>query len=141
MDAKIHLRSRRSAFFEDDDVIDLTAAGRYERTKGGFDLIYPEQIMSGSWVNTTVSYDGGVVTVKRDGDVVSAIVVEMFRRHNCLYKTPFGVIRIGVYGDLVSHKKNERGGELRLKYTLDQNGGELFDTEMDIEYTFKGASV
>lgn len=74
-------------------------------------------------VTTLHVENGNRVTMTRTGNYQSELIMELGRRHNCHYTTPYGELMIGVFTQKVKSLMDEHGGRLEFRYTLDFNAG------------------
>ena len=70
---------------------------------------------------TTVMMDGAVLSIDRQGEMSSHLILEQGVRHECLYTTPMGQMFIGIFTDKIKADVNEHGGEISAAYQLDFN--------------------
>lgn len=107
----------------DENVIEFSTDGKLESIEDGVCLYYDESELLGAEncrSSLSVLKDRSVV-LERTGDMNSRLVIEVDKRNNCFYDTPYGSMKIGIYGELIESTLNENGGELKLKYTLDSD--------------------
>ncbi|MDR3552868.1 MAG: DUF1934 domain-containing protein [Clostridia bacterium] len=114
------------------DIIELVTAGRYYKKDGSFYISYKESEATGlEGVTTTLKVDGqSSVTLIRNGNQRSRLVLEKGRRHQSLYDTGFGAMTVGVSGCKIKSCLNELGGELVFNYTLDINSNTVSQNEV-----------
>ena len=84
----------------------------------------------------TVSEDNTVSIVRR-GQFSSEMMVEKGKRHHTFYKTPYGELTMGIYGNQVYWGKGEDGAYLEMVYTLDFNNGFVSENKMEISIDYK----
>lgn len=86
-------------------------------------IIYPEysEEVPSKRTDTTVTLENGVLSVDRQGEMSSHLILEKGKRHECLYQTPMGQMFIGIFTDNVHAKLDESGGEITASYQLDFN--------------------
>ena len=70
---------------------------------------------------TTVTFNGGVLSIDRKGEMSSHLLLEEKVRHECLYSTPMGQMFIGIFTDKITCDIDEHGGEISAAYQLDFN--------------------
>ncbi|MEE0265589.1 MAG: DUF1934 domain-containing protein [Acutalibacteraceae bacterium] len=119
---------------EDSDKVDVTTVGQYTVAPTGNKFIrYAEYDSENLSVvqNTTIKIADNIITITRDGNYGSQLMLEIGKRHQCHYSTPMGELMIGVYTHKMDIALDENGGEMSVAYTLD------FDTAVVSENTFK----
>lgn len=62
------------------------------------------------------------------------MIFEKNRRNHCLYHTEFGTMTFGVFTSEIEFGGDEKGGNLKLKYTLDMNSTLISKNELDIKF-------
>ncbi len=115
------------------EALELTTEGRYGEKNGDLLITYKDSMMSDEYgaVNTAIKLSSeGVVTVSRRGAYNSKFTLEKGKRCNCAYSTPFGVMTMGFFGEEITSTLCEKGGELRLKYTVDVNKSQINKNEI-----------
>ena len=60
------------------------------------------------------------------------MMVEKNTRHHTFYRTPYGELTMGIYGNQVEWSKDDNGGVLKMKYSLDFNNGFVSENTMKI---------
>ena len=99
-------------------------------------LTYRETQEDGSPMTTTIWADLSrspvQVELARIGTHDSRMTVEQGKRHHSLYAIGPCEFALGVYGELVDCRLNERGGRLRMRYTLDINAAYAGRNTLDI---------
>ena len=78
---------------------------------------YPEDNPSQK-SETTVTLENGVLSIDRQGEMSSHLILEKGKRHECLYRTPMGQMFIGIFTDEISADLNEHGGVITAAYQL-----------------------
>ena len=82
---------------------------------------------------TTITVSGSdTVSIIRNGQFSSEMMVEKGKRHLTFYRTPYGELTMGIYGTNVEFEKDEKGATLKLKYDLDFNNGFVSENTMKI---------
>lgn len=125
------------------DSIELTTTGAYYRDDTARYIIYREYDSENpevSSLNTVKIEEDGIISVLRDTEGSSALILEKGRRHQCHYSTMYGDLSVGVFTDTVNNNLCENGGELRVSYTLDFNAGLVSKNEIYIKVTEKEVS-
>lgn len=103
------------------DKVSLMTRGNFVQREDRFFISYKETEATG--------YQGSITTVKAEGDkkvsmlrngqMPSRLVIELGKRHVCHYDTGFGSLSLGVAADEIENSLTEHGGELMFSYTLD----------------------
>ena len=107
---------------EESDTIELTTAGRMEKTDDGWLLTYKESETTGmEGVLTSLHISDKGVMLERSGAMNSLLVLEKGKRHLCSYETGYGCLTMGVYTRELHNRLEKSGGELEFAYTLDIN--------------------
>lgn len=104
------------------DKIELETAASYVMRDGSRYITYKEYDAEDpdKHYRTTVRVDSnGVVTVMKGGAENHNLILEQGVRHKCEYNTPYGSLTLGVYTDRVSADLDDKGGEIRVKYSID----------------------
>ena len=96
----------------DTDTIEVITTGDMTIADGKVTIIYPEyaQDEPSKVTDTTVTLEGGVLSIDRQGEMSSHLILEQGVRHECLYRT-----------DKISSDIDEHGGEINAAYQLDFN--------------------
>ena len=115
------------------DRIEVMTTGHFMKKGERFVIGYKEysQEEPMSYYDNLIKVDGGVVTIIRKGEIRSQLILELNKRHQCVYNTPVGNMTIGVFTRSMINKLTEKGGRLEVSYTLD------FNSDMVSENSFK----
>lgn len=109
------------------DKIEVFTAGDMTIEGDKITITYPEypeekgSALSAQTTETTVTLENGVLSIDRQGEMSSHLILEKGKRHECLYQTPMGQMFIGIFTDEIKTDLNERGGEITAAYQLDFN--------------------
>lgn len=105
------------------DTIEVITAGDMRTENGRITITYPEYSDENpaKRTDTAVTYESGVLSIDRQGETASHLLLEQGVRHECLYTTPMGQMFIGIFTDSVNIELDENGGEIRAAYQLDFN--------------------
>ena len=76
--------------------------------------------------------NNNTVSIVRRGQFSSEMMVEKNTRHHTFYSTPYGELTMGIYGNQVEWSKDDNGGVLKMKYSLDFNNGFVSENTMNI---------
>lgn len=77
------------------------------------------------------------MTLMRDNSA-TRLILEKGKRHFCQYDTGYGQLMVGVFTSSFSSNLDERGGSLRVRYTLDINSS--LSSNNEISVTIKEAA-
>lgn len=105
------------------DTIEVITEGDLHIGDGKITVTYPEypEDHPEQHTDTTVTLEGGVLSIDRRGEMSSHLILEQGVRHECLYQTPMGQMFIGIFTDRIHADLNEHGGEISACYQLDFN--------------------
>lgn len=104
------------------DKISETARGSFRMENGKSYIVY----QSGGSSNL-LKVDGEVVTLNRTGEYGSKMRYEPGRHTGVAYKTPYGLIKMGLFTRFTEHCLTPDGGMVHLNYTLETNGDKLYN--------------
>ncbi len=104
------------------DKIDLKTRAAYMTKNGSryisyteYDTMNPKQTY-----RTTIKVSPeNVVTVMKGGTENHNLMLEQGVRHKCEYITAFGMISLGIFTDSVKVNLNDKGGTIKVHYTID----------------------
>ena len=114
--------------------IELTTTGSYSMINGRWVLLYDEMSEDKTTViKTIVKTDNKSVTITRNGEGSSKLIMTEGERNMCHYRTQFGDILMGVYCNEVNNDLNDSGGIISMSYTLDVNATVLSDNKVTIK--------
>lgn len=105
------------------DKIEVITEGDMTITDGKTVIVYPEytQDTPAQRTDTTVTLENGVLSIDRQGEMSSHLILEQGVRHECLYQTPMGQMFIGIFTDSIKNDLDENGGTINAAYQLDFN--------------------
>ena len=78
------------------------------------------------------------VTIIRNGEIQTRLILEKGRRHQCHYRTIMGDLMIGVSAETIKNELTESGGKLHVIYSLDFNNEIVSNNEFYINVEEKG---
>ncbi len=82
---------------------------------------------------TTITvFKNDTVSIVRNGQFSSEMMVEKNNRHLTFYRTPYGELTMGIYGNQVEWSKDDKGAVLKMRYSLDFNNGLISENTMII---------
>ena len=112
---------------------EMTVAGTifYEKDKVIIEYIENNE-ETGPEETTITVLENNIVSIVRKGQFSSEMMVEKNVRHHTFYSTPYGELTMGIYGNQVEWSKDDNGGILRMKYSLDFNNGFVSENTMKI---------
>ena len=114
--------------------IELTTTGNYSRVNGRWVLLYDEMSEDKTAViKTMIKVDNKSVTITRNGEGSSKLIMTEGERNMCHYRTQFGDILLGVYCNEVNNELSDSGGKISMSYTLDVNASVLSENKVTIK--------
>ena len=114
--------------------IELTTTGSYSKLNGRWVLLYDEMSEDKTAViKTMVKVNDKSVTITRNGEGSSKLIVTEGERNMCHYRTQFGDILLGVYCNEVENDLKDSGGTISMSYTLDVNASVLSENKVTIK--------
>lgn len=123
------------------DKIELQTVGSYLLKPGrayiGYKE-YDEENPSISSNNLIKVKNDNLVTIIRNGEVETRLILEKGRRHLCHYRTVVGDLMIGVFADTINNELTDKGGKLHVSYSLDFNNELISNNEFYIDVKEKG---
>lgn len=118
------------------DKIELQTVGKYimkpDHAYIGYKE-YDEENPSVSSNNIIKVENDNKVTIIRNGEIQSRLILEKGRRHQCHYRTMVGDMMIGVFADTINNELNDNGGKLHVSYSLDFNNELISNNEFYID--------
>ena len=120
---------------EQKESTELLSRAVYEKTNRGYKLTYDESEATGFKGSTTTIelFDGKKVVMSRTGSVISNLIVELGKKHHCVYGTPYGDLMVGVNANYIHSELDDNGGKLDFKYVIDVNSSYVGDFDISIE--------
>lgn len=102
--------------------VNLTTLGSYVHKGDKRFIMYKEYAEGDAAPRTSVLKveKGGKVTLMHTGDA-TRLILEKGKRHLCQYDTGFGSMMVGVFTSDVESRLHDKGGDLKIHYTLDIN--------------------
>ena len=94
---------------------------------------YDEENPSVSSNNIIKVENDNKVTIIRNGEIQSRLILEKGRRHQCHYRTMVGDMMIGVFADTINNELSDNGGKLHVSYSLDFNNELISNNEFYID--------
>ena len=127
----------KQRFGKDSDKIELTTVGTFEETDSDYVLKYnEEQEPPFASVKTTlkIAKDEKTVSLMREGNSGSLLIIERSKRNLCNYATEFGEILMGIYGKNIELDCGENSGSFNFDYDIDINGAISSQNEVEVTY-------
>lgn len=116
----------------DTESYEMSTRGIWESDISGYKISYDEQYDELKGCHTELTVNGSCVSMIRTGSFNTEMTIEMGKRHNCQYQSPFGSMLIGISAQKVSSDITDGKGTLELKYTIDFYGGVASENELII---------
>lgn len=118
----------------EEETTELFTQGRYYEKNGSWYITYEETETTGyEGCRTTLRVQDHQVSLIRQGDYRSRLVVEENQRNIGYYATPVGELMIGVSAREVDNRLTPFGGTLEFSYALDLNASLLSDNRITIQ--------
>ena len=117
------------------DEIEMMTEAVLERKDGRISVTYKERTEGFENVKTSVSFmenDRNIITVSRGGGG-EGFVIEKGKRNFSLYRTPYGIIEMCVYGKNVENNLTLDGGEIIMDYSVELKGMTAQRTRMKLK--------
>ena len=102
------------------DKIEVITEGDIRETGDKLVITYPEYPEDDPQkkTDTTVTLDGGILSIERKGEMSSHLILEQGKRHECLYQTPFGALPLTTNASRYHAALSAAGGQADVCYTL-----------------------
>ena len=101
-------------------------------------LKYEEETEDGAATTTMHYIKRKGLSIKRESEMQSFLIVEKNKRHLSHLRTPYGVFEIGVTGTELLCEIEEQSGKLFFDYTTDTNGSPLGVMSFKLRFYKKG---
>lgn len=104
--------------------------------KNGMAIVQYTDVLYGDTeqeIKTSVKIFNNTVTLTRNGETQSRIVITPGRRQACVYETPYGSFVFGFTGEKLRHRFTEQGGELFVRYRVDTEKQPLQTNEITLK--------
>ena len=116
--------------------VEITTQGSFFWNKGHWLLRFEEFFDEDIRSETTVTVKAkDCVAIVHSGDITTELTVELGKRHNSHYLTPYGELMIGIDAVEIDDRVTEYGGTLRLVYSIDYYSSVAAVKEINIEIT------
>ena len=116
----------------DTESYEMSTRGIWESDLSGYKISYDEQYDELKGCHTELHVKGSCVSMVRTGSFNTEMTIEMGKRHNCQYQSPFGSMLIGISAQKVASDIIDGKGTLELRYTIDFYGGVASENELII---------
>ena len=118
----------------DVETISLSTLGSFEISDDKFYITYEETEATGfnGDITTFTVEKNNRAILERRGKVTSKLFIEKGQKHMCHYRTDAGNLVIGILADTIENRLTSKGGEVKLRYTLDLNSNVLSTNEINI---------
>ena len=103
----------------------------YEEDKSIIEYIENNE-ETGPEETTITVFANDTVSIVRNGQFSSEMMVEKNNRHLTFYRTPYGELTMGIYGNQVEWSRDDKGAVLKMRYSLDFNNGLVSENTMII---------
>lgn len=115
------------------EVIEMTSLASFEGNADDYSITYCDEDGDLKGCKTTLHVEkGSMVTIRREGDYSSHIIVEKNARHISHHVTPYGTFAMGVSALDVDSKMTEKGGKLSFRYSTDMDMRPIGEIQFDI---------
>ena len=107
----------------DSETVDLTTTGSFYKKDDKYYVCYNESAATGfDGSKTCVKVWDNGASITRFGKYHSCLMIEKGITNLCNYDTPAGSLVLDINGVEVESNLTEKGGEIRLAYTLNTSG-------------------
>lgn len=103
------------------DTIEVITTGDYYEKDGHKYILYKEYDNENpeKFTKTTIDILNDKITIKRENEYTSILLLEKNERHQCHYQTEMGSVVMGVYTKDLEDKLSATGGNLTVNYQID----------------------
>lgn len=116
-----------------EEPIELQTPGKFGVINNKYYIVYEESDMTGfSDTTTTLKVWEDNVTVTRKGRFNMKLSYENGKKNLCLYPTPYGEIAASIQTFDVDFSFNEKGGKLRVDYTIDADNENFCKNSLNV---------
>lgn len=132
--AVVKLTATQMCDDEEPEVIEYLTEGLLEKRPDGLAVLFDEPAEGIKDVkNELVIINPEYVTLTRSGEFGTHLLIEKGKRHTSVYETPYGSVLIGVFADDVSAMFSEKGGTVKMSYTVDSSSAVLTQNTVTVE--------
>lgn len=120
---------------EKPQAIRVTTEGLLFRKPSSWNIVYNESSATGlAGTKTTMEVaDDGSVSLIRTGSHDMKLMFTAGGRHITQMETPYGMLDVVLYTSLVQSEISEKGGFVRLGYSIDFNNRERMNTRLSVD--------
>lgn len=102
----------------EEDVIELTAQGKFTINNGKYYIRYSESDESGTQTDTLIKADGNQVLLQKSGGTDSRMIIEEGKQFTCVYKSSGAGLILDIQGKKIDNRLSLFGGTLTLEYSI-----------------------
>lgn len=117
------------------DQSEIITQGFFEKKDDRYIISYSESEATGfeGAITELSIYGNEKIVLNRSGEFMSNLIVEMGKKHHCVYGTPYGEIMVGINSKEINSELNDNGGKLNFKYVIDVNSSYVGDFDVTID--------
>ena len=117
------------------DQSEIITQGSFEKKDDRFIISYMESEATGfdGAVTELLVYGNKKIVLNRTGEFMSNLIIEMGKKHHCVYGTPYGEIMVGINSKEINSELNDNGGKINFKYVIDVNSSYVGDFDVTID--------
>lgn len=116
-----------------DHDVEVVSAGKYYKKNGQQIVSYKEQFAhEDKPVRAMVKVDEDGLLVSRTGEMAGQMHFQPMRRNLTVYRTPFGVMEMGVTTNTLKMDLDEHNWKIKVNYALDINNQYTGSHEVEI---------
>ncbi len=118
------------------NTIELTTLGSYYIKSENYYIVYTEYNEDFPDKKTTniikIDKNKNIVLTKK-GEISSKLILEKGKRHICYYNVSEGSIITNIFTDSIAVNLNEKGGKIKINYSMTMNENFCSQNGIDIE--------
>jgi len=126
------------SLFDKDSVEFITSGSLVALEDDIYNILYEERTMYGQNTSTVMTIEPSRLTISRNGDIVSQMVFDPYKKNLCHYDTGYGIFELGISTKNFSNSFSIIGGDVSLNYTLEINN--MIASENKIHINVREAS-
>lgn len=113
--------------------LEMTSVADFHGTADDYYISYVDDDGDMKGCRTTLHVENGsLITIRREGDYNSHIIVEKNNRHISHHNTPYGIFTMGISAIAVESGMTDSGGKLSFRYATDIDMHPIGEIEFDI---------
>ena len=117
-----------------DHDVEVVSSGKYYKKNGQQIISYKEQFAhEDKPVRALVKIDQDSLMVSRSGEMAGQMHFQPMRRNLTVYRTPFGVMEMGVTTSTLKMDLDEHNWKIKVNYALDINNQYTGTHEVEIQ--------